>query len=191
MHSTGGREREREREQCCCLQQLWSHCEAVRGGVRLATAAGGDARHGVVTAAADAQVRANHRGSWWNRGACSVCRYGDIPCSLSSDEKANRNVRDFGREIAHAVVSRRPPISLDKIVARTHMHTYAAKVWALSIVQGPFSVAPCQTLTSRFAYVLHRCVPPAVLAYILTAPLLTLLPQEHVRELRSQRAAHW
>jgi hypothetical protein len=28
---------------------------------------------------------------------------------------------------------------------------YAAKVWDLSIVQGPFSVAPCPTLTSRFA----------------------------------------
>ena len=34
-------------------------------------------------------------------------------------------------------------------LARTH--TYAANVWDLSIVQGPFSVAPCQTLTLRFA----------------------------------------
>jgi hypothetical protein len=38
------------------------------------------------------------------------------------------------------------------------MYTYAAKVWALSIVQGPFSVAPCQTyvgvptLALRFAF---------------------------------------
>jgi hypothetical protein len=52
---------------------------------------------------------------------------------------------------AHAAVSRRPPISLCTIVARTHMYTYAAKVWDVSIVQGPFSVAPCQTLTLRFA----------------------------------------
>jgi hypothetical protein len=34
---------------------------------------------------------------------------------------------------------------------RTHVYTYAAKVWDLSIVQGPFSVAPCETLALRFA----------------------------------------
>jgi hypothetical protein len=59
-------------------------------------------------------------------------------------------VRDFGWEIAHAAVSRRPPISLVTIVARTEGYTHAAKVWALFIVQGPFSVAPCQTLALRF-----------------------------------------
>jgi hypothetical protein len=36
-------------------------------------------------------------------------------------------------------------------VARTHMYTYAAQVWDWSLVQGPFSVAPCQTLALRFA----------------------------------------
>jgi hypothetical protein len=35
----------------------------------------------------------------------------------------------FGWEIAHAAVSRRPPMSLNTMVARTHMYTYAAKVW--------------------------------------------------------------
>ena len=63
-------------------------------------------------------------------------------------------MRDFGREIAHGAVSRRPPISLYTVVARTHMYTYAAKVWDLSIIQGPVSVAPRQTLInlkSRFA----------------------------------------
>jgi hypothetical protein len=64
---------------------------------------------------------------------------------------ANREVRDFGWEIAHAAVSRRPPISLSSIVARTHVYTYAANVWDLSIVHGPFPVAPCQTQTVRFA----------------------------------------
>jgi hypothetical protein len=44
----------------------------------------------------------------------------------------------------------RPPIPLTRIVARTEGYTYAAKVWDLSIVQGPFSVAPCQTLFVRF-----------------------------------------
>jgi hypothetical protein len=43
---------------------------------------------------------------------------------------------------AHEAVSRRPPIPLDTSVARTRMYTYAANVWDLSIVQGPFSVAP-------------------------------------------------
>jgi hypothetical protein len=64
---------------------------------------------------------------------------------------ANRDLRDFGWEIAHAAVSRRPPIYLDTIVLRTEGFTYAAEVWDLSIIQGPFSVAPGQTLTLRFA----------------------------------------
>jgi hypothetical protein len=47
---------------------------------------------------------------------------------LNSDAKvANRNVSDFGIDRAHAAVSRRPPMSLDSIVARTHIYTYAAK----------------------------------------------------------------
>jgi hypothetical protein len=69
-----------------------------------------------------------------------------------SDEKlANRNVRDFGWEVAHAAVTRRPPISLYTMVPRTRGCMYAAKVWNLSIVQVPFSVAPCQSLALRFA----------------------------------------
>jgi hypothetical protein len=65
---------------------------------------------------------------------------------------ANRDVRDFrvGDELTRAV-SRRPPISLDTVVARTEGYTYAAKIWDFSIVQGPFSVAPCQTVALRFA----------------------------------------
>jgi hypothetical protein len=69
-------------------------------------------------------------------------------------EVANRY--DFGWEIAHAAVSRRPPISHDTIVARTHMYTYTAKVWELSIVQGPFSVAPCQLRFATFSYLTYR-----------------------------------
>jgi hypothetical protein len=37
-------------------------------------------------------------------------------------------VWDFGWENAHAAVTRRPPISLDTIVPRTEVFTYAAKV---------------------------------------------------------------
>jgi hypothetical protein len=47
---------------------------------------------------------------------------------------------------AHAAVSRLSPISLSRIVARTEGYTYAAKVWALTVVQGRFSVALCETL---------------------------------------------
>jgi hypothetical protein len=54
-------------------------------------------------------------------------------------------------EIAHEAVSRRPPIPLDTIVARTEGCTYDANVWDVSIVQGPFSVAPRQTQCERFA----------------------------------------
>jgi hypothetical protein len=55
-------------------------------------------------------------------------------------------------------VSRRPPIYLVAIVACTEGYTYAAKVWDLSIDQGPFSVAPCQTRMLRFATLLE---PPS------------------------------
>jgi hypothetical protein len=37
---------------------------------------------------------------------------------------ANRDVWDFGWEVAHAAVSRRPPTPLDTVVARTHMYAY-------------------------------------------------------------------
>jgi hypothetical protein len=77
----------------------------------------------------------------------------------------NRNVRDFGWEIAHAAVSRRPPISLYTLVPRTESNAY--DVEDLSLVQGPFSVAPCQTLNvTRFAtlssslYHLRLASPP-------------------------------
>jgi hypothetical protein len=55
-------------------------------------------------------------------------------------------------------VSRRPPIPLYTMVPRTGGYTYAVGVWDLSIIQGPFSVAPCQTLTLRFATCSSRCV---------------------------------
>ena len=55
------------------------------------------------------------------------------------------------REIAHGAVTRRPPISLYTMVPRTESYAYDVGVWDLSIVQGPFSVVPCQTLISRFA----------------------------------------
>jgi hypothetical protein len=59
-------------------------------------------------------------------------------CVGYSDEQvANRDFRDFGWEIAHAAVTRRPPISLDTMVARTGGYAYDDGVWGLSLVQGP------------------------------------------------------
>jgi hypothetical protein len=75
---------------------------------------------------------------------------GDRHRTYSDEQVANRNVGDFGWEIAHEAVSRRPPISLDTIVARTEGYTYAASVWDSSLVQGLFSVAPCQTVGFAF-----------------------------------------
>jgi hypothetical protein len=44
--------------------------------------------------------------------------------------------------MSSAAVSPRPPISLYTIVAHAEGYTFAAKVWALSLVQGSFSVVP-------------------------------------------------
>jgi hypothetical protein len=45
-------------------------------------------------------------------------------------------------EIAHEAVSRRPPISLHTIVARTEGYKYAATVWDFSISFKDHSAAP-------------------------------------------------
>jgi hypothetical protein len=76
-----------------------------------------------------------------------------VSCAPHSDEKvANRDLTGFRvGDRSHGAVTRRPPISLDTMVVRTGSYTYDASVWDVSIVQGPFSVAPCQTITLRFA----------------------------------------
>jgi hypothetical protein len=52
----------------------------------------------------------------------------EVPLVYCDDNVANRNVWDFAWEIAHAAVSRRPPIPLYTMVARAHMYTYDAGV---------------------------------------------------------------
>jgi hypothetical protein len=52
----------------------------------------------------------------------------------------------------HEAISRRAPISLSMIVARTHM--YAAKVWDLSIVQGPLLSPRAKPFTSSIRNIL-------------------------------------
>jgi hypothetical protein len=57
----------------------------------------------------------------------------------------------LGGRIAHAAVSRRPPIPLSRMVARTKGYTYAATVWALSMVQGRFLSARAKPLQPGFS----------------------------------------
>ena len=68
-------------------------------------------------------------------------------------EKRNRTVKSFRMGDR----SRRPPLSLDTMVARTEGYTYAAEVWALSLVQRAIS-GPFQTLIvdSPFFFPLRR-----------------------------------
>jgi hypothetical protein len=70
----------------------------------------------------------------------------------------SRDFRDFGWEIAHGAVSRRPPVSLDTSVACTKGYTHAAQVWDMSIVQGPFSVARAKPMRndSNFCIAVRR-----------------------------------
>ena len=51
-----------------------------------------------------------------------------------------------GGEVAHGAVTRRPPISLCTMVPRAGGYAHDVGGWDLSVVQGPFSVAPCRTL---------------------------------------------
>jgi hypothetical protein len=54
-----------------------------------------------------------------------------------------------------------------------HMYTYDAEVWDLSIVQGPFSVAPCQALRHD-SQLFHRCRAAAVSCLLRQLPLRQL-----------------
>ena len=79
-----------------------------------------------------------------------------LPLPYSDAQVANRNGRDFGWEIAHGTVSRRPPISLDTNGTRTHICTRTTRKFGICI--WPFSVALCQpSVTIR--KLCHRCIP--------------------------------
>jgi hypothetical protein len=80
--------------------------------------------------------------------------------------------RDFGWEIAHAAVTRRPPISLYTMVPRTESYAYAVGVWDLSIVQGPFSVAPVPNPSVTIRQLFRRC---EALHWLFPQPLMTHL----------------
>ena len=61
-------------------------------------------------------------------------------------------MRGFGWEIAHAAVTRRPPISFHTVVPWSGNYARVRR-WDLGLVhhQGPLSVAACRTLALRFA----------------------------------------
>jgi hypothetical protein len=66
---------------------------------------------------------------------------------------ANRRVRDFGgggKNRSRGCYAKPADFPLHD-VPRTGVYAYDVGVWDSSIVQGPFSVAPCQTLMLRFA----------------------------------------
>ena len=56
-----------------------------------------------------------------------------LPHPYSDAKVANRLRVGFRWEIAHAAVTRHPPIPLDTVVPRTGGYTYAVGVWDLSI----------------------------------------------------------
>jgi hypothetical protein len=75
------------------------------------------------------------------------------------EKVANRDVWDFGwGGCSPGRFTRHPPISLYTMITRTGGYAYAVGVWDLSldlsldlsIVQGPFSVAPCQTWCTHY-----------------------------------------
>jgi hypothetical protein len=74
------------------------------------------------------------------------------------------NVRVFGWGFAHGPVSRRSPISLATMVARTVGYAYDAGVWDLSIIQGPVFCVPNPsnvTIRSYFIAVAPASEAPA------------------------------
>jgi hypothetical protein len=82
---------------------------------------------------------------YWVRSAQLHC-----PQTVTAMEKKLRIEREgfrVGEELTGAV-TRRPPISLDTMAPCAGGYTHDVGVWALSIVQGPFSVATCQTLNA-------------------------------------------
>jgi hypothetical protein len=69
---------------------------------------------------------------------------------------ANRNGRDFGWEIAHEAVSRRPPISLYTMVARTEGYTCDASVWDFVYRSRAILCRPVPNLSVAIRNICHR-----------------------------------
>jgi hypothetical protein len=87
-----------------------------------------------------AERRARAHGSMCRKGGHGTRGWAVVPSSSTGGQRmgkvANRNGRGFGWEGRFATPADFPP----RIVARTGSYTYAAKVRALALVQGPFCV---------------------------------------------------
>ena len=92
-------------------------------------------------------------------GAALAARPWAARAPAYSDEKvANRDLTGFRvGDRSHGAVSRRPPISLTRIVARTESYTLDAKVCDLSIVQGAIFCRPRFTLIVLIRNFVYRC----------------------------------
>jgi hypothetical protein len=77
---------------------------------------------------------------------------------LRSTAMPKLRIGKYGSGSRSRDVSRRPPNPSYTIVALTEGYTYAANVWALSLVQGRFSVSagPCN-LSSPIRNFVFRC----------------------------------
>jgi hypothetical protein len=88
-----------------------------------------------------------------------------------------QQLRVSGGRCAHAAVSRRPPSSLSRIVARTQSYTYAANVWALCLVQGQFLRPVPDPLMLRFATSFYRIAFAFSTRHRRHSPALRRLPR--------------
>jgi hypothetical protein len=79
-------------------------------------------------------------------GVCAVREWVQTQVTDLFDAYRTSRIREGERLFRDA-----RPIAAHTFVVRTEGYTYAAKVRALSVVQGPFAAAPCQAPTDRFA----------------------------------------
>jgi hypothetical protein len=113
----------------------------------------------------------------WRAAVPARAGCGVHPLSYSGAKAANRNMWDSGWEMSSRAVTPRPPISRDAMAPRTEGFTYDVGVWDSSIVQGPFSVAPCQTLRYQYLPAVDTTTPGYDdVAMINTVTQTSLLP---------------
>ena len=98
-------------------------------------------------------VRGTCSSRWTSTEAARAAAAAAAAVRTSDAEVANRNTVGIsgGGDGLTRPFPRRPPNPLDTMVARTEGYTCTAILWGLSIVQGPFSVAPRPTYKLRIA----------------------------------------
>jgi hypothetical protein len=117
---------------------------AAAGGVEMPKAGGRYRRHSKVF----------RRASLMYQNASNIAKLlgqdNEVPVRRDTRRVGFSCESDDRRDSGRAAVSRRPPLSLLHGCSPSQHRAFASRnkrnVWALSVVQGPFSVAPCQTL---------------------------------------------